>query len=69
MQVKKLVLGSAKRTINVVATKNEEVIVVERRCKITLEDFWNVHVVATQQLAMVEKKLEVALQSIVPTSM
>jgi hypothetical protein len=28
--------------INVVV-ENEEVIVAKRRCKITLEDFWNVH--------------------------
>jgi hypothetical protein len=34
-----LVSGSVKRTINVVAIENEEVIVVEGRCKITLEDF------------------------------
>jgi hypothetical protein len=33
------VLGSANRTINVVATKKEDVIVAEKRCKITLEDF------------------------------
>jgi hypothetical protein len=41
--------------VNIATIENEEVIVVERRCKITLEDFWNVHVVATQQLAMAKK--------------
>jgi hypothetical protein len=35
--------------------KNEEVIAIEKRCKITLEDFQNVHVVVVQQLAMAEK--------------
>jgi hypothetical protein len=39
LQVKRLVLGSVKRTINVIVAKNEEVIATERRCKITLEDF------------------------------
>jgi hypothetical protein len=38
-----LVLGSVKKIINVVAIENEEVIVVERKCKITLEIFCNVH--------------------------
>jgi len=56
MAVKKLVLGNAKRTINVATTKNEEAITTKRRCKITLEDFWNVHVVVVQQLAMAEKE-------------
>jgi hypothetical protein len=54
MQVKKLVLGNVKMIINVFSKENEEVIVAKRRCKITLEDFRNVHVVATQQLAMAE---------------
>jgi len=63
MQVKKTVLGSVKKTINVATIENEEVIVAKRRCKITLEDSQNVHVVIAQQLAMVEKQLEVALQS------
>jgi hypothetical protein len=39
MQVKKLVLGSAKKTINIDVIENEEVIVAKKRCKITLEDF------------------------------
>jgi hypothetical protein len=69
MQVKKLVLGSAKKTINVDVIENEEVIVVEKKCKITLEDFGNVHVVTTQQLVTVEKQLETALQSTIPSSM
>lgn len=56
MGVKKLVLGNAKRTINVATTKNEEAITTKRRCKITLEDFWNVHDVVVQQLAMAEKE-------------
>jgi hypothetical protein len=43
MQVKKFVLGSVKMTINIVAIENEEVIVVERKHKITLEEFRNVH--------------------------
>jgi hypothetical protein len=55
MQVKKLMLGTTKRIINVLVIENEEVIVAERRCKITLEDFQNVHVVVVQQLPMVEK--------------
>jgi hypothetical protein len=55
MQVKKLMLGTTKRIINVVVIENEKVIVAEKRCKITLEDFQNVHVVAIQQLPMVEK--------------
>jgi hypothetical protein len=32
-----------------------------------LEDSWNVHVVIAQQLAMVEKQFEVALQSSIPS--
>jgi hypothetical protein len=48
MQVKNLVFGSAKRIINIDATKNEEVIVAEGRCKITLEDFCNVHAIVAQ---------------------
>jgi len=56
MAVKKLVLGSVKRTNNVATTKNEEAITTIRRCKITLEDFWNVHVVVVQQLAMAKKE-------------
>jgi hypothetical protein len=63
MQVKKLVLGNAKKTINIVATKNEEVIATERRCNITLEDFRNVHAIVSQQLAMAKKQLEITLQS------
>jgi hypothetical protein len=39
LQFKMLVLGSVKMTIIVVVIENEEVIVVERRYKITLEDF------------------------------
>jgi phage FluMu protein Com len=33
------VLGSVKKTINVVVVKNEDVIAIEKSCKITLEDF------------------------------
>jgi hypothetical protein len=64
MQVKKFVLGSVKTTTNIVAIENEEVTVVERKCKITLEEFQNVHDVIVQQLAMAKKQLEVTLQSI-----
>jgi len=39
LQFKMFVLGSAKKTINVVAIENKKVILTERRCKITLEDF------------------------------
>jgi hypothetical protein len=39
LQFKMFVLGSVKRTINVVVIENEKVIVAKRRCKITLEDF------------------------------
>ncbi len=69
MQVKKFVLGSVKTTINIVAIENEEVVVVERKCKITWEEFRNVHDVVVQQLAMAKKQLEVTLQSIFLASM
>jgi hypothetical protein len=39
------VLEGAKRTISVVATQNDAMIIIERRCNITLQDFQNVHVV------------------------
>jgi hypothetical protein len=42
---KGLVLEGAKKTISVVATENEVVITIERRCNITLQDFQNVHAV------------------------
>jgi hypothetical protein len=69
MQVEKLVLGNVKKTINIDVIENEEVIVAEKRCKITLEDSQNVHVVTIQQLVMVEKQLETAMQSTIPFSM
>jgi hypothetical protein len=65
MQVKRLVLGNVNTIINVATTKNEKMIAIEWRCKITLEYFWNVHAVTIQQLAMAEKQLKVTLQSIV----
>jgi hypothetical protein len=37
------VLGGVKKNINVVVAHNDEVIIVKRRCKITLEDIQNVH--------------------------
>ncbi len=51
--------------INIVAAHNKEVIVIERRCNITLEDFWNVHVMAIEQFFVVEKALKVVQKSIV----
>jgi hypothetical protein len=54
-------LGGVNKTINVVATHNDEVIVVEKRCKINLEDFQNVHVMITTQLVVVEETLQIAL--------
>jgi len=54
LQVQRLVLGGAKRVINVATTSNKEAIVLERRCNITFDDFPNVHVV------VVKKVLEVA---------
>jgi hypothetical protein len=34
-----ILLGGVKFMINIVAAHNKEVIVIERRCNITLEDF------------------------------
>jgi hypothetical protein len=48
------VLEGAKRTIFVATTQNEVVIVIERRCNITLEDFQNVCATSLQQLAIAE---------------
>jgi hypothetical protein len=39
-----LLLGGAKRKIKVVPTQNEYGDTIERRCNITLEDFWSMHV-------------------------
>jgi hypothetical protein len=55
------VLGGVKKTINVVVTHNDEVIVDERRCKIIFEDFQNVHVMIATQLVVVEETLQTAL--------
>jgi hypothetical protein len=56
-----------RRQTTLLLQKNEELIIAERRCKITLEDSRNVHVVTVQQLAMVEKQLEAALQFSIPS--
>jgi hypothetical protein len=50
-------LGGANKTISVVVTQNDEVIVTKKRCKITIEDFQNVHVMTTTELTIVEKAL------------
>lgn len=55
-------LGGANKTISVVVTQNDEVIVTKKRCKITIEDFQNVHVMTTTELTIVEKALQIALQ-------
>jgi hypothetical protein len=39
------VLEGAKKTIYVVATQNEAMITIERRCNNTLQDFQNVHAI------------------------
>ncbi len=54
-------LGCVNKTISVVPTNNDEVIVAEKRCKINLEDFQNVHVMITTQLVVVEEALQIAL--------
>jgi hypothetical protein len=51
--------------INIVVSHNEEVIVIERRCNITLEDFLNVHAVTIQHFLIVEEALKVVRKSIV----
>jgi hypothetical protein len=40
-------LGGAKKTVSVVVTQNDEVIVAKKRYKITIEDFQNVHAMTT----------------------
>ncbi len=57
-----LLLGGAKRKIKVVPTQNEYGDTIERRCNITLEDFWSMHVQALKQLVAAEEALEVAQQ-------
>jgi hypothetical protein len=37
--VKRLVLGSAKKVIDLATTNNKKTIIVERRCNITFDDF------------------------------
>jgi len=69
LQVKRLVLGGVKKMINVVDAHNKEAITIERRCNITLEDFQNVHALATQQLFVNKKALKVSRKSIVSSSM
>lgn len=39
LQMKMLLLGDAKRVIDVATTNNKEAIVTERRCNITFDDF------------------------------
>ncbi len=53
-------LGGAKKTVSVVVTQNDEVIVAKKRYKI--EDFQNVHAMTTTQLTIVEEVLQIALQ-------
>jgi hypothetical protein len=55
------VLGGVKKTINVVVAHNHEVIVAERRCKITFEDFQNVHAMIATQLVVVDESLQTTL--------
>lgn len=61
LKVKLLVLGGVKKTISVVVAHNHEVIVVERRRKITFEDFQNVHAMIATQLVVVDEALQTTL--------
>ncbi len=54
-------LGGVKKTINVVVAHNHEVIVAERRCKITFEDFQNVHAMIATQLVVVDESRQTTL--------
>ncbi len=54
-------LGGVNKTISVVTTHDDEVIVAEKRCKINIEDFQNMHVMITTQLVVVEETLQIAL--------
>lgn len=55
--------------INVLDVHNKEVITIERRCNITLEDFQNVHALDAQQLLINEEVTKVTRKSIVSSCM
>jgi hypothetical protein len=54
LQGKCLMLGSAKKSIIIVATKNDEATITKRRSSITLEGFCTIHAEVVCQLALVE---------------
>ncbi len=53
-------LGGVKKTISVVVAHNHEVIVAERKSKITFEDFQNVHAMIATQF-VVDEALQTTL--------